>query len=40
MNTTSPVEYLVAFGVTFLAGVVATVSLQQYTKYIQNKSNK
>lgn len=37
MNTTSPIEYLVSFGLTFLGGVLATVALQQYTKYIKNK---
>lgn len=37
MNTnSSPVEYLVAFGATFLGGVIATVALQQYVKYIKN----
>jgi hypothetical protein len=36
MNSTNPVEYLIAFGATFLGGVIATVALQQYVKYIKN----
>lgn len=38
MNSTNPAEYLIAFGVTFLAGVVSTIALQQYTKYVRNSS--
>lgn len=36
-NNSSPLEYLVAFGATFLGGVVATIALQQYVKHVKNK---
>lgn len=38
MNSTNPVEYLIAFGATFLTGVIATVAFQQYVKYVRNES--
>ena len=39
MNSTSPLEFLGAFAVAFVAGAVATVAVQQWTKYLKENKN-
>lgn len=40
MNSTSPLEYLAGFAVAFTAGVVATIGIQQWTKYVRNNKQE
>lgn len=40
MNTNpSPIEYLAAFTITFLAGAVSAIALQSYVKWVKNSNN-
>lgn len=40
LNNNSPVEYLVAFSVTFVAGALSLFAAQKWTEYVKNKAKE
>lgn len=38
MNSTNPIDYAITFVGFFIAGALSTIAMQQWTKYIRNKT--
>lgn len=38
MNSTSPIDYLIAFGTAYIAGALSVIFLQQYKKFVASNA--